>query len=106
MRGERTQPPVMMSDCATRAPFANPLPRVLRFASLRYGNDSQCQGAPGSRPTVAPRSLRSLVRPHHSDGSPALALRPLWLRCARVSQPDITTGHTVPLDRPLNWRTS
>ena len=45
---------------------------------------------------MAPRSLRSLVRPHHSDGFPTPAFRPLWLRSARVSQPDITSGRNDP----------
>ena len=52
--------------------------------------------APVEYATVA-QSLRSL-RPHHSRIPPAQAFRPSWLRCERVTQRVITTGHPASED--------
>ena len=76
------------AHCPTRAHCANPF-GVLHsaHAPLRPGLAGQRrQGRldPSRRATVA-RSLRSL-RPHHSRTAPGHALRPRWLRCARVNQ--------------------
>ena len=68
--------------------------------TLRYGDSAQCHAATRLAPmecaTVA-RSLRSL-RPHHSPIPPAQAFRPSWLRCERVIQRVITTGHPASED--------
>ena len=79
----------VMAHCPTRARCANPQ-GVLLSATLRSGLGSQGYGASrlgaARNATEAPRSLRSLVRPHHSRPSPRQALRPRWLCCARVGQ--------------------
>ena len=82
--------------CSVRQPAS----RVLHSATLRSGRDSQGNGAvrlnPPRRATVAPRSLRSLVRPHHSRTATGYALRPRWLPCASVSQQTVTAGRNDP----------
>ena len=84
----------VLAHCPTRARCTNPQ-GVLLYAPLRSGHGSQGYGA--SRlgaprtATEAPRSLRSLVRPHHSRFSPRQALRPWWLCCARVGHSTITS---------------
>ena len=89
----------MMSHCPTCSHCANPC-GVLHSASLRYGDSAQCHAAARLAPvqyaTVA-RSLRSL-RPHHSRIPPAQAFRQSWLRCERVKQRVITTGHPASED--------
>ena len=46
-------------------------------------------------------SVAALPAPAPSRTSPAQALRPLWLRCERVIQEEITTGRTVSKDETL-----
>ena len=78
---------------ATRAQCANPF-GVLRFAPAGTRNETAlARLVPATRATVAPRSLRSLVRPHHSRTSPGHSFRPRWLPCARVSQQSGTARH-------------
>ena len=68
----------VMAHCPTRARCANPASGGVLL--LRSGPGSQGYGAArlgaARNATEAPRSLRSLVRPHHSRPSPRQALRP------------------------------
>ena len=75
--------------CSLRQPAT----RVLRFASATTRNAKERREA--VRPWL-PHSLRSLVRPHHRTAPRRWALRPLWLRSARVSQFDSTSGRNAP----------
>ena len=91
----------VVSMNGTRAPYANPAPwgGVLRCAAAgpRKATAPRCLDPP-RRAAVAPRSLRSLVRPHHPHTTAGHAFRSRWLPCARVSWMDITSGQTLRRD--------
>ena len=103
-RWRETLSPLSVSSCHTgslRQPLRGP---PLRLRSVPAGTRNETALArlgPARRATVAPRSLRSLVRPHHSRTAPGHSFRPRWLRCARVSQRDHHIGaSTAPVNGP------
>ena len=95
--GENT-PTAVISYRATRAPSANPL--CGSSAALRHGEVPLGigPGRPWLRPNLrqgprerGPGSDRAL-RPHHRPTPTPSSTNPAWLRSARVSQQDITSG--------------
>ena len=75
------------------APLRQALPMPRRYAAS--AGEARDRGSVASLPAPAP-----------SRTSPAQALRPLWLRCERVIQEEITTGRTVSKDETLHWSTT